>query len=149
MPQKTRPVLISIPGSLPGAWLFSRNGKIRYTMPNMHKVEVRESPIEGRGVFAHQPIAAGAQIGTYHGKRTMRNGKYVLWVTDEDGTEYGISGRSKLRYLNHSGEPNAEFYGDELYALRDIDPEEEITFHYGELFEEWLETLSEAELESA
>lgn len=107
-------------------------------MPNMHKVEVRESEIEGRGVFAHQFIEKGTRIGIYHGKRTMRNGRYVLWVTDEGGIEYGISGKNNLRYLNHSSEPNAEFDGDVLYALADIAPDAEITFHYGESFEEWL-----------
>ena len=107
-------------------------------MPNMHKIEVKESPIHGNGVYACESILAGQQIGTYHGNITEEDDTYVLWVTDEDGKEYGIDGTSNLKFLNHSQEPNAEFDGDVLYALRDIKPGEEITFHYGEIFEDWL-----------
>ena len=39
-----------------------------------------------------------------------------------------------LKWLNHSSTPNVEFDGPQLYALRDIEPGEELTFHYGE---EW------------
>ena len=114
-------------------------------MPNMHKVEVRESPIHGKGVYAIKKIKAGQKIGTYHGDSTDEDDTYVLWVTDENGKEYGVDGTTDLKFLNHSGEPNAEFDGDELYALRAIKPDEEITFHYGEIFEEWLESLVDAE----
>lgn len=109
-------------------------------MPNMHKLKVKKSLIHGSGVFADTFIATGEEIGTYHGKHAKRNGKYVLWVTDADGTEYGISGTTKLRFLNHSHEPNSEFDGPVLYATKDIHPEDEVTFHYGEAFEEWLKT---------
>ena len=37
-----------------------------------------------------------------------------------------------LRYLNHSADPHAEFVGFELFAVRDIRPDEEITIDYGE-----------------
>ncbi|WP_372846405.1 SET domain-containing protein [Pontiella sp.] len=110
-------------------------------MPNMHKLEVRESRIHGRGVYAVAPIAAGEKIGTYHGEITEQDDTYVLWVTDEDGTEYGINGVTDLKFLNHSHEPNAEFDGEELLAIVDIEPGDEITFHYGEEFAEWLESV--------
>lgn len=109
-------------------------------MPNMHHLEVRESDIDGRGVFAAAAIAKGQEIGTYHGRRAKRNGKYVLWITDLDGLEYGISGTTDLRYLNHSPEPNAEFDGHVLYASKNIQPGDEITFHYGEEFDNWLKS---------
>lgn len=107
-------------------------------MPNMHKLEVRDSHIHGRGVYAIEPIAKGVKIGTYHGHRTEVDDTYVLWVTDENGVEYGVNGTTDLKFLNHSHEANSEFDGEELLALRDIQPDEEITFHYGELFAEWL-----------
>jgi SET domain-containing protein len=110
-------------------------------MPNMHKLEIRKSAIHGKGVYAIAPIKKGDKIGTYHGEHTDEDDTYVLWVTDLDGTEYGIDGKSDLKFLNHSGEPNAEFDGDELYAMKDIMPGDELTFHYGEQFEEWLKTL--------
>ncbi|VGO11543.1 hypothetical protein PDESU_00087 [Pontiella desulfatans] len=109
-------------------------------MPNMHKLEVRDSRIHGKGVYAIEPIDKGAKIGTYHGHRTEEDDTYVLWVTDEDGVEYGVNGYTNLKFLNHSCEPNAEFDGEELHALRAIDPGDEITFHYGNLFVEWLES---------
>ena len=107
-------------------------------MPNMHKLEVRKSPIHGSGVFAVECISAGEQIGTYLGEITEEDDTYVLWVTDEDGKEYGINGTNDLKFLNHSFAPNAEFDGDILYAMTDIQPGEEITFHYGEIFAQWL-----------
>ena len=107
-------------------------------MPNMHKLEVRKSSIHGRGVYAVEPIAAGEQIGSYLGTVTEEDDTYVLWVADEDGQWYGIDGENDLKFLNHSFTPNAEFDGEQLHALRDITPGEEITFHYGEEFVEWL-----------
>lgn len=107
-------------------------------MPNMHKLEVKESGIHGKGVYAIEPIEAGDKIGTYHGERTEADDTYVLWITDLDGSEYGVDGVGNLKFLNHSGGPNAEFDGDELYAMKDIHPGDEITFHYGDQFEEWL-----------
>ena len=44
--------------------------------------------------------------------------------------------RSGLRFLNHASKPNAEFDGDRLYARRVIRKDEEITFHYGEEWED-------------
>ncbi|HIE54148.1 MAG TPA: SET domain-containing protein, partial [Chromatiaceae bacterium] len=73
--------------------------------------------------------------------RAKRNGVYVLWVCndpEDDGSWEGRSGRNLLRYLNHSADGNAEFDGYDLYALRDIAPDEEITFHYGDEFHESL-----------
>jgi SET domain-containing protein len=96
--------------------------------------QVRRSSIHGRGVFAAQPIPEDERIGVYEGKPTEDDGTYVLWVEDGKGGSYGIRGTGPLRFLNHSHEPNAEFDGEELWALRDIAPGEEITFHYGE---EW------------
>jgi len=108
-------------------------------MANMHKLEVRGSRIHGNGVYAVEPIAKGEPIGIYEGEITEVDDTYVLWVTDEDGREYGICGTTDLKFLNHSHAPNAEFDGEELYALADIVPGDEITFHYGPAFAEWLE----------
>lgn len=104
-------------------------------------VEVKDSGIHGKGVFAKTHIAEGEYIGFYSGKRAKRNGTYVLWVSDEEGNEFGISGTSKLKYLNHSEKPNAGFDMQELYAERDIHPGEEITFHYGEEFVSYLQEV--------
>ena len=92
---------------------------------------VKESRIHGKGVFARTHIPRGVHIGRYRGPRTTRNSRYVLWIVHPNGTQVGIDGRNSLRYLNHSGRPNARFRGDSLYSLRGIRPGEEITIHYG------------------
>ena len=98
------------------------------------KVEVRDSPIHGKGVFATRRLRRDAFVGVYAGEPTDENDTYVLWIEDDDGKVFGIDGRNELRFLNHSRNANAIFYGDELYALRNIAPGAEITFDYGD---EW------------
>lgn len=96
-------------------------------------VGVAPSPIHGCGVFARQDLVLGSFIGTYDGTATAENGRHVLWV--EDGDRWiGRDGSPPLKFLNHAHQPNAEFDGFDLYALRDIVSGEEITFDYGE---EW------------
>lgn len=97
-------------------------------------IEVRRSPIHGRGVFATRRIQADQLIGVYEGERTRRNGAYVLWIEEDDGVVVGINGRNQLRFLNHRSKPNAVCWGEELFALKEITPGEEITIDYGE---EW------------
>ena len=113
---------------------------------------VKPSPIHGRGLFAAQRIEADTYLGEYLGPRTQEDGPYVLWIEEEDGTLYGIDGRNELRYTNHSCEPNAVMEGEYLYALRDIEPGEEITIHYGPDWEdedeEELDEEEEAEEEA-
>ena len=92
---------------------------------------VKESRIHGRGLFAERPIRRHHHIGTYTGRHTTRNGRYVLWVPTDAGDYQGIDGRSRLRYLNHSRRPNAVFRGTELFSLRQIHSHEEITIDYG------------------
>ncbi|MET0067974.1 MAG: SET domain-containing protein [Candidatus Thiodiazotropha sp.] len=89
------------------------------------------SAIHGNGLFAKVSIKKGAYIGTYQGPEARRDGTYVLWVFEEGQDPVGRSGRNLLRYLNHQEEGNAEFDGFDLFALRDIEPHEEITFNYG------------------
>ena len=106
-------------------------------------VYAASSPLHGTGLYARKPIAAGEYIGSYHGPRASRNGMYVLWVWEPDekdgeGDWVGCSGRNLLRYLNHSLDCNAEFDGLHLFALCDIAQDEEITFFYGDEFEESL-----------
>jgi len=97
---------------------------------------IRRSRIHGLGLFATQPIGKGELLGVYDGPRVLEDDTHVLWVTEPDGALYGIDGRNMLRYVNHSRIPNAEFDGDELYALRTIAVGEEISADYGE---EWID----------
>jgi len=95
-------------------------------------VYVDRSPIHGRGLFARQPIAKDEYLGSYEGRTTRRNGMHVLWVwSEQDECWQGIDGANEMRFLNHSDQPNADWWGTDLYALRAIAQGEEITFDYG------------------
>ena len=96
------------------------------------RVYVAPSPIHGLGLFAARTLQAGQLIGVYDGPRVEHDGPHVLWVEDEPGGEWtGYDGRNDMRYMNHSGEPNAEMDGLHCYALREIPPGAEITIDYG------------------
>jgi hypothetical protein len=106
------------------------------------KTEKRESPIEGRGLFAKESIAAGEIV--------VVKGGYILTKAqrDEIGSELGpseiqitedlfIGPASKcqreggMMHLNHSCEPNLGLQGQVVFvALRDIGADEELTFDY-------------------
>ena len=101
----------------------------------LERIEVQQSPIHGKGVFARTRIREGQRIGRFEGDETTENGTYVLWLIDEEGTEVGIRGRNALRFLNHGAPPNAEFRDADLYALRNVQPGAEILIDYGSEWE--------------
>jgi hypothetical protein len=88
------------------------------------------SPIHGKGLYARERIPEGSYIGTYWGPAARRDGSHVLWVYEEGRAPEGRRGMNLLRYLNHAERPLAEFDGFDLYALRTIEPGEEITIDY-------------------
>jgi SET domain-containing protein len=99
---------------------------------------VAGSAIHGRGLFARDDIPAGTWIGHYDSVETRENGMHVLWVEEDREDEWvGYDGSNELRFLNHDSQPNGEMDGLDLYAIRDIRANEEITFDYGE---EWSAT---------
>ncbi len=115
--------------------------------------EVRGSVIHGRGVYATKFIPKESRIIEYvgewidkeeserrahsqHGKSLKTGGAavYIFTVTKK----YDIDGDvpwNTARLINHSCEPNCEAWiigrGIFIYSLRDIEPEEELTFDYG------------------
>jgi SET domain-containing protein len=94
----------------------------------------------GLGLFAEQPIPAGACVIEYTGKMltdeeyARSRSKYLFTVGKKvlDGTPRS----NKARYINHSCVPNCEptVYKGRIYihALRDIEPSEELAYNYGE-----------------
>lgn len=96
-----------------------------------HLVYAGPSRIHGTGLFARHPIEEGTFIGTYSGPNAKRDGTYVLWICEDGKEPVGRSGRNLLRYLNHAKDCNAEFDGFDLFAIRRIEKDEEITFDYG------------------
>jgi len=89
--------------------------------------QVSYSNIHGKGLFATTRIKKGTLIGNVEGRKTTRNGDYVLWLTDKQG----FLVQNEMKYINHSAKPNAAYYDDlTVMALRNINVGEEITHHY-------------------
>ena len=93
---------------------------------------VDDSGIHGKGLYALVSINQGDYMGTYDGPEAYENGSHVLWIEQDGGKWVGRNGANMLRFLNHCGDPHAEFDGFDLYALKDIYQGEEITINYGD-----------------
>ena len=110
------------------------------------KLEIRESDIYGRGCFALARFPARRKIALYAGEivRGPRRIERRLREQDGDvkvirlGDDVAIDGKvggDATAYINHSCAPNAFMRivpGDKVafFALRDIEPGEEITVNY-------------------
>ena len=96
-------------------------------------LEVRESPLHGRGLFAVQPIAKGTELGLCQAEPTEDDGLHVLWI-DDAGCER-VQVQCDLKYINHGKQPNVVYYDDlTVVALKKIKAGEELLHDYGE---EW------------
>ncbi|MBK6975833.1 MAG: SET domain-containing protein-lysine N-methyltransferase [Cytophagaceae bacterium] len=106
---------------------------------------VKDSQVEGLGVFAKRNIPKGSRIIEYKGERISKKDlildmvkgltslKYVMNLTETiaiDGERNG----NEARFINHSCEPNCTvYYFDDkpfIYALREISEGEELSFDY-------------------
>jgi SET domain-containing protein len=123
--------------------------------------EVRESAIQGRGVYATARIPKDSWIIEYTGERishaeadlryddsAMDRHHTFLFVVDHDTCIDAFIGGNDARYINHSCEPNCEAVVAEgegeiwIVALRDILPGEELVYDYGYILED--ESVEEA-----
>lgn len=112
------------------------------------KIQVRDSGVHGRGVYAAAPIAAGAKIIEYVGERISweeaverhphdpSQPNHTFYFHIEGGQVIdALYGGNDARWINHACEPNCE--ADEvdgrvfIKALRDIEPGEELFYDYG------------------
>jgi SET domain-containing protein len=111
-------------------------------------VSVRRSPIQGRGVFAREPIAGGTRILEYTGERitsaeadagaadddSSRAHHTVFFYVDDDTVIDGSRGGSEACFVNHSCDPNCEIVIARrrvyIHSLRDIAPGDELTYDY-------------------
>jgi uncharacterized protein len=106
-------------------------------------LSIGESPINGRGCFADTFFPTRKKIAEYTGERISnaearrRAGRHKLRICEVDGkwSLDGSRGGNGTHYINHCCEPNAyisNIRGHILFfALRDIQPGEEITVDYG------------------
>jgi SET domain-containing protein len=95
----------------------------------------------GLGLFATAPIARGAYVIDFRGKliptaRADRMRTRNLFEIDAKWTINGSSRTNIARYINHSCKPNCVARriarSIRIFALRKIEPGEELTFDYGE-----------------
>ena len=106
---------------------------------------VRQSRIEGRGVFATQPIRKGKRVGEYTGERIThevsdaryddKHGRTYLFIVDSKIVIDADVGGNDIRFINHSCDPNCESRMDarnrvHIYATRAIEPGEELAYDY-------------------
>ncbi len=106
----------------------------------MKKAEltVQKSAIHGYGIFTKQAIRKGGFIAELRGSKVLykstiqgQSNRYENWIGI--GKDTWIDPIDEFQYLNHSCNPNAGLRGSrilKLYAMRDIEPGEEITIDY-------------------
>jgi SET domain-containing protein len=112
----------------------------------MKLYKIKKSNIDNRGIYAAKNIKAGKIIIYYKGKiitkkETERNPKYdnekAIYLFNLN-SRYDLDGDFKnntARLINHSCNPNCEVAGKGLklwiFALRDIEKGEELSYDYG------------------
>jgi len=97
-------------------------------------VEVKDSPIEGIGVFAKRDFHKDEVIGIVSGfvpEELDPECWYTCEFEDDWGNWYAVEPTYPFRYLNHSANPNANMTSPVLIAVKAIKAGEEITFDYG------------------
>lgn len=118
--------------------------KVNRKRPANRILEVRKSGVHGRGVFALAPIRRGTRIIEYTGRRIPWS--QVSEDLDDERTYYfGLDngkevidptvGGNDARWINHSCDPNCEAIENSrdqviIYALRNIQPGEELFYDY-------------------
>jgi SET domain-containing protein len=106
--------------------------------------EVRDSPIHGRGAFANRKIEEGERIAEYVGQRMPWGDAsedpedphtFLFGLSDGDLVINAAIDGNDSRWINHSCDPNCEAVEERkrvfIYALRDIEPGEELFYDYG------------------
>jgi hypothetical protein len=105
-------------------------------------VEVRESPIQGRGLFARRPIRAGTLVSRLGGRLVSGaelgrllaepDRGYIDTIAVGEDRHLVLPPRRDNGYGNHGCDPNLWWVGPyQLAARRDIAGGEELTNDYG------------------
>ena len=110
-------------------------------------VEVRDSAIHGRGVFALRLIRSGARVIEYVGERISHaeadrryeerpdedNHTFLFIVDKRTVIDAGVGG-NEARFINHACDPNCQSVIENrrvyIEALRNIEPGEELFYDY-------------------
>jgi hypothetical protein len=117
------------------------------SIPTSPLIEVRNSPIHGRGVYAKTRIVKGGRIIEYLGDRVSHaeaDRRYELKDNDDGHTflfivdnrtviDAGVGG-NEARFINHGCNPNCETVTEDrrifIEATRTIQPGEELCYDY-------------------
>jgi uncharacterized protein len=112
------------------------------------RIQVRESGIHGKGVYAIRPIKAGDRVLEYKGEiitwkkaearhphdKNQPNHTFYFHLDEGHVIDARHTGNS-AKWINHSCKPNLEAIQDGnrifLLALRDIKVGEELSYDYG------------------
>jgi SET domain-containing protein len=115
--------------------------------PQQPLIEVRDSALHGKGVFALRRIAKGTRVIEYLGERVSHreadcrydgkgphdNHTFLFIVDARTVIDAGVDG-NEARFVNHACEPNCESVIEKrrvfIDALRSIEPGEELTYDY-------------------
>jgi SET domain-containing protein len=119
----------------------------------LYPFEIRDSPIQGLGAFATEPIRAGTRLIEYTGERLTpaqadarypdnvdeRHHTYLFAIDDHVVIDAAVEGNA-ARFINHSCDPNCDavIEDDRIWidALRDIAPGEELAYDYAYILDE-------------
>ena len=117
------------------------------------EVKASSLPGVGQGLFALSSIQKGETIGRYEGMHLTDeqannepyvNSRYLVWVCTDCYID-GSRGGNHTRFINHSKDPNCELITStrwktaRIRALKDIAPNTELFFDYGDEYWQILE----------
>jgi uncharacterized protein len=106
------------------------------------KTRVRDSDVEGRGLFAVEPVAKDEIVAIKGGhildEETFQRSKAIVGNSDvkiADGFHLGALSPEEydgvMMFLNHSCDPNVGVQGNIVFvAMRDVDAGEELCLDY-------------------
>ena len=117
------------------------------SVPTSPLIEVRNSPIHGRGVYAKTRIVKGGRIIEYLGDRVSHaeadrryelkdedDGHTFLFIVDNRTVIDAGVGGNEARFINHGCNPNCETVTEDrrifIEAIRTIKPGEELCYDY-------------------
>ena len=101
----------------------------------LHKFEIKNSKINGKGLFVTDLIKKGETVVAWNPKVLTKEEASKLPAEEQKRYLYS-DGDNMLwmqppeRYMNHSCDPNTQVVGRSDVALRDIQKGEEITSDY-------------------
>lgn len=95
------------------------------------RIEVKASPIQGRGVFTNHRLVPGEVVGWMEWDVVPRGAKVTRHDIKIKRRWHRITNR--FRFLNHSEQPNVEVRDTgAVVAIDRIAPGTELVFDYGE-----------------